>query len=143
MKAIYEIVKRGSGFWVVTDTGVVENADGDIGGPFDTEKQAKDWVMVQTISVLVIQLVKAGLQAGTIHPKAKLWAKVNYEDNFCLAIRSTVYDAMLDVICNRIDAKDATIIEWWNNECGKEFPRIILRTSQELYKLLRKSKIDY
>jgi hypothetical protein len=50
---------------------------------------------------------------------------------------------MLDVICDRIDAKDATIIEWWNNECGKEFPRIVLRTSQELYKLLRKSKIDY
>jgi hypothetical protein len=90
----------------------------------------------RTVTKLIEALGKAGVKAGLAHPKAKLWAKVNHEDNFALAIHSTVEDAMLDVIGTRIDHKDTVCIDWFNEEVNKEFNKLVLTTSREVYKLL-------
>ena len=90
-----------------------------------------------TIPVLIKLLNKAGKQACLNHPKAKLWAKVNHDDNFTLAMKSTVEDAMMDVICNRIDLNDKACIDWWNKECNGEFKRMTPAIAKECYQLLR------
>lgn len=88
------------------------------------------------VKKIITRLNKAGKKAGLAHPKAKLWAKVNHEDNFALAISSTVEEAMMDVAIDFIDAHDSTFIDWFNLESNREFKKIVLTTSREVYKLL-------
>ena len=88
------------------------------------------------IEKIIRKLIKAGMKAGLAHPKAKLWAKVNCEDNFALAISDTVNHAMMDVICDLIDAKDMTCVDWFNKESNKEFKKIVRETSRLVYRKL-------
>ena len=89
------------------------------------------------ISVLIRTLAKAGKQACLADPKAKLYAKVNHVDNFALAMKNVIDDAMIDVISKRIDLHDVTCVDWFNRECNKEFKRIVIKVAGECYKILR------
>jgi hypothetical protein len=72
------------------------------------------------------------------HPRAKQWAKVNCEDNFCLAVYSTAEHALLDVIGNSLDTHKSYIV-WYNDLCSpmSKLRAYVLTTCQEMYKVLR------
>ena len=89
------------------------------------------------ISVLITTLTKAGKAACLAHPKAKLYAKVNSEDNFCLAMSGTIEDVMMGIICKRVDLHDDACVNWWNTECNRQFKRIVQPVAAECYKELR------
>jgi hypothetical protein len=75
------------------------------------------------------------------HPKAKLWAKVNYQDNFSLAVLSTARDAALDIISNDIDSNSSDVknhaIDWMNEQVGRKLDAFVLTTCREMYSVLR------
>lgn len=72
------------------------------------------------------------------HKKAKQWAKVNCEDNFCLAVYSTAESALLDVIGESLD-EESTYIDWYNDLCSpmSKLRAFVLTTCREMYNLLK------
>ncbi len=87
-----------------------------------------------------------GIQAAVKHPKAKLWAKVNHEDNFIQAIKSTVHDALVGEIAKFLIPED---LAWFNtmlerprisSNCGSgtKFDAFVMDICREAYILLRK-----
>ena len=72
------------------------------------------------------------------HPKAKLWAKVNCEDNFCLAVHSFAHDALMDEVVKGID--DPTVVNWFNDFSGtdgKKLKAFVMETCSEMYQKMR------
>jgi hypothetical protein len=71
------------------------------------------------------------------HPKAKLWAKVNCEDNFMLAVHSTALDAAMDEVIKVIDEPRA--IDWLNKNCNNDakLRAFVMETCREMYGKLR------
>lgn len=70
------------------------------------------------------------------HSKAKLWAKVNHEDNFALAVLSTAEVAALNVIAYD-DSKP--VVDFCNKmfDTPRKWQRFLLTTCREMYSLLR------
>lgn len=82
------------------------------------------------------ELFEIGLKAALKHSKAKLWAKVNHCDNFCLAIRGTVEQAILDEAILFLTDEDT---EWLNLVCKnneKELKIFIKKIAQTAYEKL-------
>jgi hypothetical protein len=76
------------------------------------------------------------------HPKAKLWAKANSEDHFCLAISSTAHDATMDEVCLDIFGDKGLVCDVaysWLNEHSSDvaMKAFLLTTCREMYKVLR------
>jgi hypothetical protein len=69
--------------------------------------------------------------------RAKLWAKVNCEDNFCHAIYYTAESAVLDIVCREIEEEE--MVAWFNKACrsARDLKAFVLVTCREMYKLLR------
>lgn len=70
------------------------------------------------------------------HKKAKLWAKVNHEDNFAFAMWSTAESAALGIIAYD-DSKP--VIAWFNSmfDTPRKWENFILTTCREMYSVLR------
>jgi len=90
------------------------------------------------IPLLLKALTNAGRKACLAHPDAKLYASVNHDDNFALSMGSTIQDAMMDVIIERVDAKDRTCIEWFNKESNRQFKQMAMAIGKECWTILRK-----
>ena len=86
------------------------------------------------------------------HHKAKQWAQVNSEDNFCLVIYATAERAMLEIVGGELN--DEKVADWFNDLCVQSSPKtplleqsdqlkqndklrgFVLTTCREMYKLL-------
>lgn len=70
------------------------------------------------------------------HKKAKLWAKVNCEDNFALAVLGTAESAAIGVIAYD-DSKP--VIAWYNSmfDTPRKWENFVLTTCREMYSVLR------
>lgn len=71
------------------------------------------------------------------HPRAKLWAEVNCEDNFSLAIFQTAESACLEIVTNALH--DDKVVDWFNDKCSnpKKLKDFVLTTCREMYTVLR------
>ncbi len=85
---------------------------------------------------IIKQLNKIGRQAALNHPKCKLWAKVNCEDNFALVISSVVDLAIMDLVSSKIIENDNK--EWrdWYDDNVKNLDKIALSIGRKVYKEL-------
>lgn len=98
------------------------------------------------------KLTAIAKKAVLAHPKSKLYAKVNHEDNFALVQARPAKDAMMDEICRKIDAKNPKVrnawIDWLNQATSTParnprhtcFDAVALSAARAVYKQLRKSK---
>lgn len=91
------------------------------------------------IDETMVFLVK---RACKCHPKAKQYAQVNCEDNFCLAMSFDMNTVVTDEVIRRIDNDD--MMDWWNKmsqfdggTTKTKYQNLVLTTLREMYKLLR------
>lgn len=87
------------------------------------------------------ELTKVGLDAVLEHAKAKLFAKVNCEDNFALAMKMVAHDAIMDDVAGVLDKDD---VEWFNEMCKRQvgintlpFDKFVLDICRKAYQTLK------
>jgi hypothetical protein len=68
-------------------------------------------------------MVKIAVEAILKHPKAKLYAKVNPEDKFQLAMHPTAQNAILGEFIEQDDL-GVNITNWYNNICANKFKKM-------------------
>lgn len=69
------------------------------------------------VTKLDLRFYDCGLNAVCAHPKARLYANVNHEDNFSLAMMGTARDAIMDVVCRELEKKP--VLDWFNAKSTK------------------------
>jgi hypothetical protein len=85
------------------------------------------------------KLFKIGYEAVLNHPKSKLYAKVNCEDNFCLAMHSHAESEILGAL----DIDNFTNVNWLNNMTvnkSKKLYIFVKSICQKVYNDLRLDK---
>lgn len=98
-------------------------------------------IMNRHLQQLETYLTQLGLNAILADGKSKLYASVNCEDNFVLAVYHLAYDAILEEVCDFADQRD---IEWFNAYCGTEhltntkFKAFVMNPCKMAYAKLRK-----
>jgi len=86
-----------------------------------------------TAQQIETKLERVAAKAILDHPKVKLIARVNHQDNFALFYARTAYCAMMDVICVQIEGKQKDAWTGWFNAACSSQPR---GTSQSGFDLL-------
>jgi hypothetical protein len=86
-----------------------------------------------------IELRNAGNNAANNHPESKRRADANHQDNFALWISSTVDNAMMNYICQRLKERD--VIDWLNENTKKgrnsRYNAIVMQISRDAWFSLR------